>query len=60
MYVNNLQGGYSMERKFDRKLVLEDGTEFYGFGFGGNGERVCEIVFNTSMAGYQEIISDPS
>ena len=49
-----------MERKFDRKLVLEDGTEFYGFGFGGNGERVCEIVFNTSMAGYQEIISDPS
>ena len=60
MYVNNLQGGYSMERKFDRKLVLEDGTEFYGFGFGGNSERVCEIVFNTSMAGYQEIISDPS
>lgn len=49
-----------MERKFDRKLVLEDGTEFYGFGFGGNSERVCEIVFNTSMAGYQEIISDPS
>lgn len=60
MYVNNLQGGYSMERKFDRKLVLEDGTEFYGFGFGGNSERVYEIVFNTSMAGYQEIISDPS
>ena len=49
-----------MERKFDRKLVLEDGTEFYGYGFGGNSERVCEIVFNTSMAGYQEIISDPS
>jgi carbamoyl-phosphate synthase small subunit len=49
-----------MERKFNRKLVLEDGTEFYGFGFGGSSERVCEIVFNTSMAGYQEIISDPS
>lgn len=49
-----------MERKFDRKLVLEDGTEYYGYGFGGNSERVCELVFNTSMAGYQEIISDPS
>lgn len=60
MYVNNLQGGYSMERKFDRKLVLEDGTEYYGYGFGGSSERICEIVFNTSMAGYQEIVSDPS
>lgn len=60
MYLNNLQGGYSMERKFDRKLVLEDGSEYYGYGFGGNSERVCEIVFNTSMAGYQEIVSDPS
>ena len=49
-----------MERKFDRKLVLEDGSEYYGYGFGGNSERVCELVFNTSMAGYQEIISDPS
>ncbi len=49
-----------MERKFDRKLVLEDGSEYYGTGFGGNCEKVCELVFNTSMAGYQEIISDPS
>ena len=45
---------------FDRKLVLEDGSEYPGFGFGGRGDRVCEAVFNTSMAGYQEILSDPS
>ncbi|MBQ4062301.1 MAG: glutamine-hydrolyzing carbamoyl-phosphate synthase small subunit [Christensenellaceae bacterium] len=44
----------------ERKLVLQDGTEFYGKGFGGTGEAVFEIVFNTSMVGYQEIISDPS
>ena len=46
--------------KPDRKIVLEDGSEYIGTGFGANIERVCEIVFNTSMVGYQEIISDPS
>lgn len=46
--------------EFNRKLVLEDGSEYYGTGFGYAGEAVCEIVFNTSMVGYQEIISDPS
>jgi len=49
-----------MERKYDRKIVLEDGSEYLGYGFGSNDERVNEIVFNTSMVGYQEIISDPS
>ena len=49
-----------MERKFDRKLVLEDGSVYYGYGFGSKSERVCELVFNTSMVGYQEIVSDPS
>lgn len=49
-----------METLKKKKLVLEDGSEYYGFGFGWDGERVCEIVFNTSMVGYQEIISDPS
>ena len=44
----------------DRKLILEDGTVFAGSGFGGKASLVCEIVFNTSMAGYQEIVSDPS
>ncbi len=43
-----------------RKLILDDGSEYTGTGFGGNGDRVFEIVFNTSMAGYQEILSDPS
>ncbi len=60
MYVNNLQGGYSMQRQYDRKLVLEDGTEYYGYGFGSNNEKVCELVFNTSMVGYQEVVTDPT
>ena len=49
-----------MLKEFDRKLVLEDGAEYYGFGFGDKGDAVTEIVFNTSMVGYQEIVSDPS
>ena len=49
-----------MTYKHDRKLILEDGAEYSGYAFGGKGERILEIVFNTSMAGYQEILSDPS
>jgi carbamoyl-phosphate synthase small subunit len=41
-------------------LVLEDGTSFLGESFGAEGEAVGEVVFNTSMTGYQEIITDPS
>lgn len=41
-------------------LVLEDGTYFPGMGFGAEGEVIGEVVFNTSMTGYQEIITDPS
>lgn len=44
----------------DRKLVMENGAEFYGTGFGANTDALCEMVFNTSMVGYQEIVSDPS
>ena len=44
----------------NKKLVLPNGREFYGYGFGFSAERVCELVFNTSMVGYQEIVSDPS
>ncbi len=47
-------------KEIDRKIILEDGSEYYGYGFGSYDDRVCEIVFNTSMAGYQEIVSDPS
>ncbi|HRK41901.1 MAG TPA: glutamine-hydrolyzing carbamoyl-phosphate synthase small subunit [Gemmobacter sp.] len=41
-------------------LALADGTIFYGKGFGTPGETVAELVFNTSMTGYQEIMTDPS
>lgn len=41
-------------------LVLEDGTYFPGKAFGQNGEVVGEVVFNTCMTGYQEIITNPS
>ena len=47
-------------KKFDKKIVLEDGEEYYGYGLGADKETICEIVFNTSMVGYQEIVSDPS
>lgn len=43
-----------------RKIVLEDGSEYIGTGFGSLQNKMVEIVFNTSMVGYQEIISDPS
>ena len=46
--------------KKNRKLILEDGSVYEGYGFGDDSERVLELVFNTSMVGYQEIISDPS
>ena len=47
-------------KPFTKKLVLENGKEFPGYGFGSDRIAVCEIVFNTSMVGYQEIVSDPT
>ncbi|MDB2544435.1 glutamine-hydrolyzing carbamoyl-phosphate synthase small subunit [Woeseiaceae bacterium] len=41
-------------------LVLEDGSIFHGTSIGAKGSTVGEVVFNTSMTGYQEILSDPS
>ncbi|WP_075431759.1 glutamine-hydrolyzing carbamoyl-phosphate synthase small subunit [Buchnera aphidicola] len=41
-------------------LVLQDGTIFYGKSSGSNGYTVGEIIFNTAMTGYQEILTDPS
>jgi len=41
-------------------LALEDGTYFFGNAFGSRGERWGEVVFNTGMTGYQEILTDPS
>jgi carbamoyl-phosphate synthase small subunit len=42
------------------KLALEDGTVYIGRSFGGLGETFGEVVFNTSMTGYQEVLTDPS
>ena len=46
--------------QYNKKIILEDGSEYSGYGFGADRDCVCEIVFNTSMTGYQEILSDPS
>src|SRR5436853_1574927 len=42
------------------KLALEDGTVYTGRAFGARGETFGEVVFNTSMTGYQEVLTDPS
>jgi carbamoyl-phosphate synthase small subunit len=42
------------------KLALEDGAVYSGRSFGAEGERFGEVVFNTSMTGYQEVLTDPS
>ena len=44
----------------NRKLVLENGKVFEGKGFGSLNEAVAEIIYNTAVVGYQEIISDPT
>ncbi len=46
--------------KKQRKLVLENGREYVGTGFGADRDALCELVFDTSMVGYQEIVTDPS
>lgn len=43
-----------------KKLILESGEVFHGVGFGANQDTEGEVVFNTGMTGYQELISDPS
>ena len=49
-----------MAQKIPALLVLEDGTTWPGEAFGAVGERIGEVVFNTAMTGYQEILTDPS
>jgi carbamoyl-phosphate synthase small subunit len=49
-----------MLRRERAVLALEDGTVYRGYAFGHRGETVGEVVFNTSMTGYQEIMTDPS
>ena len=49
-----------MIRAYDRKLIIEDGSQYYGYGFGADTDKVFELVFHTGVIGYQEIFSDPS
>src|SRR5213082_3705546 len=49
-----------MKENYSALLVLEDGRAFRGRAWGAEGERCGEMVFNTSMSGYQEILTDPS
>lgn len=49
-----------MDEPFTRTLITEDGSLYRGQPFGGSSQKVLELVFNTSIAGYQEIVSDPS
>ncbi len=49
-----------MEERKKKKILLEDGSECTGYSFGSPENKMVELVLNTSMAGYQEIISDPS
>ncbi|MFO8009103.1 MAG: carbamoyl-phosphate synthase domain-containing protein, partial [Candidatus Brocadiia bacterium] len=44
----------------DGALALEDGRVFEGLSIGAPGMRAGEVVFNTSMTGYQEVLTDPS
>ncbi|VAV84722.1 Carbamoyl-phosphate synthase small chain, partial [hydrothermal vent metagenome] len=49
-----------MKERKKALLVLSDGTVFEGYSFGASGEAPGEVVFNTSLTGYQEILTDPS
>jgi len=59
-----MNGRTSEERRSDVRpralLALEDGTIFEGVGFGRAGETTGEVVFNTALCGYQEVLTDPS
>lgn len=43
-----------------RQLILEDGKVFTGVAFGGEANKIGEVIFNTGMTGYQEVLSDPN
>ena len=52
-------GAFFLSKK-PAKLLLEDGTNFEGYALGATGVTTGELCFNTSMVGYQEILTDPS
>src|SRR5512136_1464540 len=49
-----------MKTRSPALLVLRDGAVYPGYSFGAPAERIGEVVFNTSITGYQEILTDPS
>ena len=57
-----MTAGWSIKIKMTKRaiLVLEDGSVYEGFAFGAEADAFGEVVFNTSMTGYQEILTDPS
>src|SRR5947208_8687409 len=57
---NATEGGTKTMGHAPAKLALVDGTVFVGRSFGAAGEKFGEVVFNTSMTGYQEVLTDPS
>ncbi len=56
----DFEAKWRSERERKAFLALADGTVFHGVGFGAQAERPGEVVFNTGMCGYQEILTDPS
>jgi carbamoyl-phosphate synthase small subunit len=61
LYIISIAIGCALSAGFTAALIaLADGQLFYGKGFGATGTTVAELVFNTAMTGYQEIMTDPS
>ena len=60
MSMNGFNEKWTAERERKAFLALADGTIFHGVAFGAAVDKVGEVVFNTGMSGYQEILSDPS
>jgi carbamoyl-phosphate synthase small subunit len=52
--------GWERQKRKRAVLVLDDGRIFHGWSFGAEGNFVAEVVFNTALTGYQEILTDPS
>ena len=60
MSIEAFEERWKVQRERKAFLALEDGTVFHGVAFGASIERCGEVVFNTGMCGYQEILTDPS
>ena len=58
--MNGLTDKWKAERERAAFLALDDGTVFHGVAFGAKKDALGEVVFNTGMSGYQEILTDPS